>query len=107
MCLPAGKILLDEATLREIIDQMRLAVPDEAVVGQRIATERERIWAEAKTHARRITEEAHAQANSSPRRPGRGSVARQRAREDSGAEAELKANALRAGRDGQVRVLTN
>ena len=97
----SGKILLDEATLREIIDQMRLAVPDEAVVGQRIAAERDRILAEAKVHARRITEEAHAQANSRLDDQGVVQVARQRAREIQ-AEAEQKANALRAETDKYV-----
>jgi hypothetical protein len=90
----SGKILVDEAALREIIDQLRLAVPDEVQMGQRIAAERERILADAKAHARRMTEEAQAQVNSRVDDQGIVQVARQRAR-DIQVEAEQKANDLR------------
>jgi len=90
----SGRVLIDETSLRDIIDQMRLAVPDEALVGQRIQAERERILAEARVIARRITEEAQAQVNSRLDDQGAVQLARQRAREIQ-AEAEQKANALR------------
>jgi vacuolar-type H+-ATPase subunit H len=91
----SSKILLDEAALRDLIQQMRVAVPDEVRLGQRIAGERERILAEARAQARRMTEEAQAQLNARLDEQALVQAARQRAREIVG-EAEQRANSLRA-----------
>jgi vacuolar-type H+-ATPase subunit H len=90
-----GKVLLDEAELRALIEEMRAAVPDEVRLGQRIASERERILADARAQARRILEEAQAQVNSRLDEHGVVQAARQRAREIQN-EAERNAARLRA-----------
>jgi hypothetical protein len=90
----SGKILIDEATIREIIDQMRLTVPDEETLGQRIAGERDRLLAEARAQARRLTEEAQAKINAHLDDQGFVQAARQRAREIQ-SEAEQRSLALR------------
>lgn len=96
-----GKILLDESTMRRLIDEMRAAAPDELRMGQRIASERDRILAEARAQARRIIEEAQAQANARLDEQGVVQTARQRAR-DLQQEAEKTAAALRAEADQYV-----
>lgn len=96
-----GKILLDEAALRRLIDEMRAAAPDELRMGQRIAGERDRILAEARAQARRIIEDTQAQANVRLEEQGIVQAARQRAR-DVHQEAEKTATALRAEADQYV-----
>ncbi len=96
-----GKILMDEATLRRLIEEMRAVVPDELRMGQRIAGERDRILAEARAQARRIIEDAQAQINARLDEQGMVQAARQRAR-DIQQEAERKAAALRAEADQYV-----
>lgn len=96
-----GKILMDEAALRHLIEEMRAAVPDELRMGQRIAGERDRILAEARAQARRIIEDAQAQINTRLDEQGMVQAARQRAR-DIQQEAERKAAALRAEADQYV-----
>ena len=56
-----GKLLIDEASLRRLVEEMRAALPDQQREAQRIAAERERMLADARTQARRIIEDAHAQ----------------------------------------------
>ncbi len=100
--MPVGnKILMDEAALRRLIEEMRAAVPDELRMGQRIAGERDRILAEARAQARRIIEDAQAQVNARLDEQGMVQAARQRAR-DIQQEAERKAAALRAETDQYV-----
>lgn len=96
-----GKILVDEAALRRLIEEMRAAAPDELRMGQRIAGERDRILAEARAQARRIIEEAQAQVNARLDEQGMVQAARQRAR-DIQQEAERKAATLRAETDQYV-----
>ena len=91
----SSKILIDETAIRRIIDDMRAAAPDEVRLGQRIASERERILADARAQARRMLEEAQAQLNSRLDEQGMVQAARQRAREIQG-DAERNAVALRA-----------
>ena len=57
----SGKIMVDEGAIRQIMGQMRQAAPDEVRLGQRIASERERILADARAQARRMAEEAQSQ----------------------------------------------
>jgi vacuolar-type H+-ATPase subunit H len=96
-----GKILVDDAAIRRIIDEMRATQPDELRVGQRIAGERDRILADARAQARRIIEEAQAQSNARLEEQGVVQAARQRARELQ-QEAEKLAVNLRTETDQYV-----
>ena len=96
-----GKLLVDEAALRHIVEEMRAALPDELRVGQRIAGERDRILADARAQARRIIEDAQHQANAKIDEQGVVQAARQRAREIQ-AEAEKTAANLRTEADQYV-----
>jgi vacuolar-type H+-ATPase subunit H len=80
---------------------MREAVPDEARLGQRIASERERVLADARTQARRMLEEAQAQLNARLDDQAVVQAARQRAREIQ-AEAEQRAGGLRSDANSYV-----
>lgn len=92
--LPGGKVLIDEATARQILEEMRAAVPDQLQMGQRIASERERILADARAQAQRIIEEARNQIDTQLNEQTIVQAARQRAREIQ-AEAERQAAQLR------------
>ena len=96
-----GKRLIDEATLRRLIEEMRASLPDELRVGQRIAGERDRILADARAQARRIIEEAQSQVNAKLDEQGVVQAARQRAREIQ-TEAEKTATNLRSETDQYV-----
>lgn len=96
-----GKLLIDEAALRHLVEEMRAALPDELRVGQRIASERDRILADARAQARRIIEDAQHQANAKLDEQGMVQAARQRAREIQ-AEAEKMATHLREETDQYV-----
>ncbi len=96
-----GKILLDEAAIGRLIEEMRAAVPDEVRMGQRIAGERDRILAEARAQARRIIEDAQAQVNVRLDEQSMVQAARQRAR-DIQQEAEKTAATLRSEADEYV-----
>lgn len=92
--LPGGKVLVDAAVFRQILQELRNAVPDQLQMGNRIASERERILADARAQAQRITDEAHNQLNARLEDQAIVQAARQRAKEIQ-AEAEAKATALR------------
>lgn len=96
-----GKILVEEAAIRRLVDEMRAAAPDELRIGQLIAGERDRILAEARAQARRIIEDAQAQANARLDEQGMVQAARQRAR-DIQQEAEKAAAALRTEADQYI-----
>lgn len=97
----SGKILVDEAVVRQILGELREAVPDEARLGQRIASERERVLADARAQARRMLEEAQAQLNARLDDQAVVQAARQRAREIH-AEAEQRAASLRTDANSYV-----
>jgi hypothetical protein len=97
----SGKVLVDEAVVRQILGEMREAVPDEARLGQRIASERERVLADARAQARRMLEEAQAQLNARLDDQAVVQAARQRAREIH-AEAEQRAAGLRTDANSYV-----
>lgn len=97
----SGKILVDEAVVRQILGEMRESVPDEARLGQRIASERERVLADARAQARRMLEEAQAQLNARLDDQAVVQAARQRAREIQ-AEGEQRAAGLRADANSYV-----
>ncbi len=93
--LPGGKVLIDETTVRQILEEMRAAVPDQLQMGQRIASERERILADARAHAQRLIEDARNQLNAQLDEQAIVQAARQRAREIQ-TEAERQAAQLRS-----------
>jgi hypothetical protein len=97
----SGKLLVDEAAMRRIVNDMRAAMPDEVRVGQRIASERDRILAEARAQARRIVEDAQSQVGARVEDQNIVQAARQRAREIQ-QEAERTSAALRAEADQYV-----
>jgi vacuolar-type H+-ATPase subunit H len=92
--VPGGKVLIDAATFRQAVQEMREAVPDQLQMGQRIAGERERILADAKAQAQRLTDEARAQMNARLDDQALVQAARQRAKEIQ-TEAEQRAVAMR------------
>jgi hypothetical protein len=97
----SGKLMIDEAAIRRIVNDMRAAAPDELRVGQRLASERDRILAEARAQARKITEDAQAQVNARVDEQGIVQTARQRAREIQ-QDAERSAAALRGETDQYI-----
>jgi hypothetical protein len=97
----SGKVLVDEAVVRQILAEMREAIPDEARLGQRIASERERVLADARSQARRMLEESQAQLNARLDDQAVVQAARQRAREIH-AEAEQRAAGLRTDANSYV-----
>jgi len=97
----SSKVLVDETAMRQIIEQLRLAVPDEVRLGQRIAGERERILADAQAQANRILAEAQAQLNKQLDDHAIVQAAHQRAKEIQQV-AEQRAASLRADADQYV-----
>jgi vacuolar-type H+-ATPase subunit H len=111
MHVPAsGRVLIDEAALRKVIEQIRLNVVDEAKMAQQMASEREKILADTRAQARRIIEEAQGQANSRLDEQSAVQLARERARRII-AEAEQDASRLRSEANsyvsGQLNALEN
>lgn len=96
-----GKLLMDEANLRRLLDEMRAAVPDQQREAQWMASERERVIADARAQARRIVEDAQAQGGIRLDDQAVVVAARQRAR-DLTAEAEKAATRLRAEADQYI-----
>ncbi len=94
----SGRLLVDETTVREIIAQMRLAMPDEERFEQEVTDERERILGDARSQARRMIEEAQAHVASRIDDQGVVQAARERARAII-AEAEQRASALHVQAD--------
>ncbi len=54
--------LVDERSIRTLIDQMRISIPDEVRRAQRIGRERDKIMAEARERAEQLVREAEARA---------------------------------------------
>jgi vacuolar-type H+-ATPase subunit H len=96
-----GKLLIDEASLRRVVNEMRAALPDQQREAQRLASERERLLADARAQARRIIEDAQAQGGIRLDDQAVVVAARQRAR-DLTAEAEKTATQLRAEADQYI-----
>lgn len=57
------KVLIEEGRLLDLIDQMRLAIPDEIKSSQQILNQKERIIAQAQEEARRTIELARQQSD--------------------------------------------
>ncbi len=96
-----GKLLIDEGTLRRLVEEMRAALPDEQRQEQWMASERERVLTEARTQARRIIEDAHAQGGIRLDDQAVVQAARQRAR-DITVEAEQAAARLKSDADQYI-----
>lgn len=92
--IPGGKVLVDEATFRQVLQELRNAVPDQLQMGNRIASERERILADARAQAQRLADEARSQLNARLDDQAIVQAARHRAKEIQ-VEAEHKAATLR------------
>jgi cell division septum initiation protein DivIVA len=97
-----GKLLVDENALRQLVEELRAALPDAQREAQRLAAERERVLAEARSQARRIVEDAHGQTGVRLDDQAVVQAARQRAR-DITAEAEKTAASLRADADQYIQ----
>jgi hypothetical protein len=52
-----GRLLVDEERILDIIDRMRVAVPEELKQARRVITEQERLIGEAQAHVRQAMEE--------------------------------------------------
>ncbi len=61
--LSGKRVLIDEQRAWEIIDQMRVAIPEEVKKAKRINQERDRIIAQANEEAERIIQLAHDEAD--------------------------------------------
>jgi len=57
------KTVIDERRCLDIIDQMRVAIPEEIAQAKRVAQDREQILAQARLEAERIVDQGHEQAN--------------------------------------------
>ncbi len=96
-----GKLLIDESALRQLAESLRAALPDAEREQQRLAAERERVLAEARSQARRIVEDAHGQTGVRLDDQAVVQAARQRAR-DITTEAEKTAAQLKADADQYI-----
>ena len=95
-------LLVDEDQIFNIVDQMRIAIPEEVKRANRVEAEKERILAQAKEEAERIRQLAKQEATELVRRDSVTMTAEQRA--NSVLEhAQREADALR--RDADVYVL--
>jgi cell division septum initiation protein DivIVA len=124
-----GRIMIDEREFMEIIDQLRVSLPEELRQARRITQERERLLAEAQSDAERVTSLAQEQASrllqetevsrSAERRAElilneaerQGNETIEAARQEAQQilfEAQQQAESVRAGADGYAReVLTS
>jgi glutamyl-tRNA reductase len=53
----SGRLLVDEERILDIIDRMRVAVPDELKQARRVIAEQERLIGEAQAHVRQAMED--------------------------------------------------
>jgi prophage DNA circulation protein len=86
-----GRLMVDEERILDIIDRMRVAVPEELKQAQRIIAEQDRLLAEARTHVQQVLEEKGLME----------AIEAERARLI--AEAEQEAASIRAGADDYAR----
>lgn len=96
-----GKLLIDEGSLRRLVEEMRAALPDLERETQRVAAERDRMLGDARAQARRIIDDAHAQGGVRLDDQAVVVAARQRAR-DITVEAEKTAVQLKADADQYI-----
>lgn len=98
-----GKTLVDEHECMDILDQMRIAIPEEVKAAKRVQSDRDRVMREAEDRAERIISHAREQADEMAEQHEIVRAAEARARailQDAEAEAEER-------RDGADRYATN
>lgn len=93
-----NKILVDEQECLDIVDQMRVFIPDEIRQARRVNQERERMLQAAKEEADRMLQEAEAHVLRQIQERGLLQAAEQRSMQIVGA-AERQAQEVRAGAD--------
>jgi vacuolar-type H+-ATPase subunit H len=89
-----NKIMVDERECLDIVDQMRIVVPEEIKQARRVSQDRDRITGQAQEEAERIMNRAHEQAEQLMDEEGLLDRAREREREII-EEAELQAQEIR------------
>ena len=100
-------IIVDEDRVLDIIDQMRVAIPDEVKRAQQIQAQKDRIIAQAKEEADRTLNLAKEKSDKLMERDSIVQDARKKANQIQ-AEAEMQAKATRADADEYVaETLTN
>jgi len=96
-----ARVVMGEDEVLEVIDQMRIAVPEEIKSARRVQQERQRILTEAQEEADRITEDARRRINEMIGEHEFVQAARARA-EQIVRQAEEQAVAMREGADDYV-----
>lgn len=96
-----NKIVVDERECLDIVDQMRIVVPEEIKQARRVSQDRDRITSQAQDEAERILARAQEEADRLLDERGLLDVARQREREII-EDAEAAAAELREGADQYV-----
>ncbi len=102
----SNKRMIDEDECLDIIDQLRIAVPEEIKQSRRVTQEKDRILAQAKEEAERIVQMAHEEATRQADMSEVVKTAQARAANIS-QQAEADAKSTRAGADDYAQqVLT-
>ena len=94
-------VMLDEDKMLDIIDQMRIAIPEEVKKAQQILVQKDRVMAQAQEEASRIVELAHQKADDLVHRDNIVVEAQRRA-EQIVSQARLDADATRREADNYV-----
>jgi hypothetical protein len=94
-----NKIMIDERECLDIVDQMRIVIPEEIKQARRVSQDRDRITGQAQEEAERIIARAHEQADRLMDEQGLLDRAREREREIIEA-AENEGQTIREGADG-------
>ncbi|MGI8424926.1 MAG: ATPase [Chloroflexota bacterium] len=94
-----NKIMIDERECLDIVDQMRIVIPEEIKQARRVSQDRDRITGQAQEEAERIVARAHEQADRLMDEQGLLDRAREREREII-EQAELQGQDVRDGADG-------
>ncbi len=94
-------VLVDEERLWEIIDQMRISVPEEVRKAQQLLSQKDRIVAQAQERARRIVQQAEAERAKMIEESAIVQSAKERA-EEIVAQAQEEARRIRAEAEAYV-----
>jgi vacuolar-type H+-ATPase subunit H len=101
-----SKTVIDERRCLDLIDQMRVAIPEEITQAKRVVQDQERIIAQAKVDAERIVDQAREQADFILQDKGLLKTATEKSQAII-EEARVKAREIQAGADAYaVQVLT-
>ncbi len=94
----SSKVVIDEHETMDVLDQMRVVIPEEIKTARRLNQDRERITQQAESEAERIMNQAREQAAEMVQEHEVLRAAEQRA-EDILARADAQAEEIRAGAD--------